>query len=114
MIDNYKMVVYQDLLFEALFERSWLDEDWIRDELVQVEYFHVGVDPFQVLLERGLTPLGLAGGTRTLLLARHADYVLDFARMGQNCYPYLMDIADTREVTFGKDHSYAEFDNSII
>lgn len=114
LVNEYHMMNVPHIVFEFLFDKMWLEEDWIRRELMDVEKFPPDVPPLEELLNRNLTFMGLAGGTRTLLLARNTDYIIDFSRMGGNCYPYLMEIADMRDVTVGMTRLYAEFDDNVI
>ncbi len=113
-IKKYDILRYPNNHIQALFEWSWLDEDWIRRELVSVERFPCGEEPRSVMFERGQTPVQLCGSTKTLLLARHTDELIDFARMGPNCYTYLMEIADMRDVRVAIERSHAEFDDAVI
>ncbi len=113
-IKEHNILRGYEAYLETYFERSWLDEDWIRRELVMVERFPVGKDPMQELFDRGLTYLQLCGGTQTLLLARHIDWLIDFARMGSNCYPYLMEIADMQDVRVAIERVYPEYDDTVI
>lgn len=114
LIHEHDLVQYHANYFEVLFKWSWLDEDWIRRELHTVERFPMNKSPKQELFDRDLTFKQLAGGTKLLLLIRHMPGLYDFSRLGPNCYPYLMEIADMQDVFVASHTLYAEFDDDII
>lgn len=107
LLKHYKIHV------EANYTREWLYDPMMRRVLTEVDHITEGRDPAEVMFERGQSYLELAGGTHSLMLMQHLDKLFDFARMGPNCYKYLMEIADTKDLRVGVDHSYYEFNDEI-
>lgn len=52
----------------------------------------------------GFPPERLAGGTKSLLILMFEDMVVDLAAMGDNCFPYLKEIADVKDIRMCTDH----------
>lgn len=61
-----------------------------------------------MLLDRGIGYDRLCGGTKTLLLMRHMDDMICLGRMGPNCYPYLHEITEMKDVLVGVDGFYGD------
>lgn len=107
LLRHYKIHV------EAYYEREWLYDPLMRRVLTEIDHIPEDRDPMEVMMERGQTYLQLAGGTHSLMLMQHIDELFDFTRMGANCYKYLMEIAVTKDVRVGIDHSYCQFNDEI-
>lgn len=114
LIKEYDMVQYHDTHFQALFEESWLQEDWAQRAVREIDHIPVEKSIHQALFDRGITYYQLSGGIKTLLLVRHMSGLFEFEHMGYNCYTYLMEIADMQEVYMGMDYPHAEFDDEVI
>lgn len=111
---DYKMLRHHPTHFYALFDESWLEEDWAQRAVRDIDHIPPEKSIHQALWDRGITYQQLSGGVKTLLLIRHMDGLFEFERMGYNCYPYLMEIADMREVFVGMSYVHSEFDDNII
>lgn len=109
-----RMVRYHNTHFSVLFKESWLDEDWAQRAVREIDHIPPEKSIHQALWDRGITYQQLCGGVKTLLLIRHMDGIFELERMGYNCYPYLMEIADMREVYVNMEYMHAEFDDSVI
>lgn len=114
LMSEHNLVRNHYIHFEERFDWDWLNEDWVRRELHDVEGFPMDKEPKQVLFDRGITWKQLCGGTKTLLLMRHMDGLFDLARMGPNCYKYMMEISDIKDVRVGIDRLYVGLDDSVI
>lgn len=53
------------------------------------------------LLEAGMRPEDLYTGTKNLLLCRHLNLFNRMTMMGENCYPFLLDAAEEKDITMG-------------
>lgn len=80
-----------------------------------------------------IPPSRLSGGTKTLMCLMYTDWLFSITAMGENCYKYLKEIADQKDVTlccdsivtlfkfadFGKiqilnDNSFVETDKELV
>lgn len=63
----------------------------------------------------GQPPEKLAGGIKSLLLLYASDdFIMDLASMGDNCLPFLADIASVKDITVCSDMIRPIFDNSSL
>lgn len=88
------------------FDVEW-DEDWLQDEFARrlisdIDHIELGENTRISLALRGQTVEQLAGGTKNILVCQHhLDHVHRFQFMGENCYPYLFELASAHDITVG-------------
>lgn len=109
-----KLVRYPSTRFSSLFKEEWLEEDWAERAVREIDHIPPEKSIHQALWDRRLTYMQLSGGVKMLLLIRHTDGVFALERMGHNCFPYLMEIADMREVYVCMEYVHEELDDSVI
>ena len=62
----------------------------------------------------GIPPERLSGGTKSLLILMNSDKIIDLASMGDNCLPFLADIAKVKDITVCTDTYRKIFKDSTL
>ena len=89
--------------FNLFYTQEWLDEEWSRRVISDIQGFSV-MDSSRhvsdILWDHHMTPNSLAGGTMNLLVFKHAfdGRKCRMSRMGENCYHWLMDKAEEKDI----------------
>ena len=92
------------VVFDRCWELSWINSDLSSRIIEEAEGIAMsGLNtPLQECLIRGIRPIDFSPSTKSLLLARYMDECLiRMSLVGKNCYKYLMDIAEERDVFAG-------------
>lgn len=89
--------------FDVSFKEEWLNDPFIRCIIADIDKIDVldTLYPTTALLAlRGhVTPYQLANGTKNLILCKYEKDVWHrLSHMGENCFKWLMDIAENSEV----------------
>lgn len=90
--------------FDRLIEGhpEWLDSALARamiTEVDQVDVRDTSKPTCQLLLENGLLPVNLCTGTKNVILQKERPgWWCRMGFMGENCYKYLMDVAEDHDV----------------
>ena len=99
-LPNFAM--YPKKVFLRIMERGWLNDPFSRKLLREIEKKYEIRDDEDVMLglkkHYNITPIQLSTGVLNLLFCKFANYISRFIMMGANCYPYLFEIADTKDV----------------
>lgn len=99
-------IEYVSDYFDAQYEQDWLSSDLARNIIREIdkseykdgEYIHSPV-------LGGISPRDLSSGCKALLIIlNEPDTIVSGDRMGDNCYPILLDIAKDRDVTITLCH----------
>lgn len=62
----------------------------------------------------GIVPEQLSGGTKSILVIyTHPELVVDLASMGDNCFPYLIELAQSQDITVTTDKFRCLFDYGL-
>ncbi len=97
------LILYPSAVFDLAHDDTWLDHPFSRMVISDIQRFDVtdqSTSTRRLLLEHGLHPEDLATGTKNLLCCKFLEegYKCRMSMMGENCYKYLMDIADERDI----------------
>ncbi len=94
--------------FDSWYETSWFEDAMgkrIVKEIDEVEYFGKG-DVFISETYGALSSRELSSGSKALLLLwNRSDLLISGDRMGDNCVPILMDIAEKKDITITLCHA---------
>lgn len=99
-------IEYVSDYFDATYDANWLSSDKAKSiirevdksEYVDGEYIHSPV-------LGGISPRDLSTGCKALLLIlNNPELVVSGDRMGDNCYPILLDLAKERDITITLCH----------
>ena len=97
------LVIHPGDEFDLIYEEDWLDNELSRQIITDIQGIDVTDVRFSVdeILARYKMPVEyLATGTKNLLLCKFLDDGRKFrmSMMGENCYKWLMDIAETKDI----------------
>lgn len=97
------IVAFPSAEFDLLYEEAWLDDPWSRQVISDIQRIDVTDETRSVrsiLAEYSIPPEELATGTKNLLLTKFNPdgRKIRMSMMGENCYKWLMQIADEQDV----------------
>ena len=99
-------VAYVSNYFDAQYEASWLQSDMAKRIIKTIDDSeYVSGEFIQSPVLGGISPRDLSTGCKALLIIlNEPDTVVSGDRMGDNCYPLLLEIAKDRDVTITLCH----------
>ena len=109
-------IYYPRAVFFNYWTKDWLNSDFGRRILTEVEGKDLsGYEDVEdaLLFRHRLRPDDLSMGVKNLFLCKFMDGINRCVMMGPNCYPYLMDIADEKDVRYGME-SFVVFEDEVI
>ena len=115
LLRRNEFIGFPDELFDELWDSQWVNNPLSRriiHEIDRVE-FPEGRTTEEACALRGMCLTDLCTGTKNLLVCKNYSGLNRMTMMGDNCYPFLMDIADQREVYMGCSN-YVLFDDDIL
>ena len=101
LIARDDFIRYPKDYFAGVWESGWLSDPFGRSVIETIDKVPLGEDVERSLLEFGMRVEDLCTGTKNLLLCRHLDKMNRMTMMGENCYPFLLDAADEKDITMG-------------
>lgn len=84
--------------FDAMYEDEWFLDDFAQRLLKDVDRIDLNGRGVAALWDLHIPPEWIAGGTKTLLCLKHTDRWTSLTRMGENCYKYLQEIAQHKDI----------------
>ena len=102
-----KDVIYNtSLFFKNTYESEWLEEDETKQMILDIDKSKVISDGAIESPVLGIIPpTNLSGGVKTLILINHvADKIFNASNCGDNCAPWLLKIAQKKDVTVNLRH----------
>ena len=98
-----EFIPYPDVLFNSLWEPEWVNDPLSRAIIHDIDQVEMpdGVTTEMACIMSGFRVADLCSDTKNLLLCRYYSGLNRMTMMGENCYKYLMDIADERDVYMG-------------
>ena len=102
-----KDVIYNtSLFFKNTYESEWLEEDETKQMILDIDKSKVLSDGAIESPVLGIIPpTNLSGGVKTLILINHvADKIFNASNCGDNCAPWLLKIAQKKDVTVNLRH----------
>ena len=102
-----KDVIYNtSLFFKNTYESAWLEEDETKQMILDIDKSKVISDGAIESPVLGIIPpTNLSGGVKTLILINHiTDKIFNASNCGDNCAPWLLKIAQKKDVTVNLRH----------
>ena len=90
--------------------RTWIEYDVLMEDFpkkVIKEIDKSDVVGSQLIISPVLGPISpdrISGGSKALIILYCTDCMMDIDSMGENCYPYLVELADKKDITISMDH----------
>ncbi len=105
-LDWSNRVAYVSDYFDAQYEVSWLQSDMAKRIIKTIDDSeYVSGEFIQSPVLGGISPRDLSTGCKALLIIlNEPDTIVSGDRMGDNCYPLLLEIAKNRDVTITLCH----------
>ena len=90
-------------IFDWSWKSEWLDDPFSRKMIQEIDHIEIpyGMPAELACLLNDVRVENLSSGTKSLILCRYCDYLNRMTMMGPNCYKFLMDIADEKDVYMG-------------
>lgn len=105
-VDMSQIIMNPLAYFRNHREVDWFNDPFVRGIIKEIDKAEVIRDE-AILKEngRGITPEQLAGGTQTLIcIYKNPDIVFYGEPMGDNCVPFLMEIAERYDICLLLEH----------
>ena len=102
-----KDVIYNtSLFFKNTYESAWLEEDETKQMILDIDKSKViSAGAIESPVLGIIPPTNLSGGVKTLILINHvADKIFNASNCGDNCAPWLLKIAQKKDVTVNLRH----------
>ena len=95
-----------DMYFNNVYEEAWLTDDFAARAIHTIDKSEVlGPHGIQSPFLGVISPEKLAGGTKTLLLMKHCpDMVFNASTCGDNCAPFILELAENHDLTINLRH----------
>ena len=99
--EGSKYIYNPDSYFDHWYDPNWLVKDLSKEIIKSVDKSEViGPNLIQSPIFGAMSPDRLSGGTKTLILIDNDDeHIFNATHCGNNCAPYLLKIAENKDVT---------------
>ena len=99
--EGSKYIYNPDSYFDHWYDPNWLVKDLSKEIIKAVDKSEViGPNLIQSPVFGAMSPDRLSGGTKTLILIDNDDeHIFNATHCGNNCVPYLLKIAENKDVT---------------
>lgn len=99
--EGSKYIYNPDSYFDHWYDPNWLVKDLSKEIIKSVDKSEViGPNLIQSPVFGAMSPDRLSGGTKTLILIDNDDeHIFNATHCGNNCAPYLLKIAENKDVT---------------
>ena len=86
--------------FDAVYEQEWLDCEWSRRVIREIDKStYVCGEYIESPVLGGISPRDLSSGCKALILANFMpELLISGDRMGDNCYPLLLELAEEKDL----------------
>lgn len=111
--EDPEFIRHPDDFFDYYFEDEWFYDPFVRRILTDIDHLNPEGDIFKVLFEERMLPSDISTGSKNLVLCKYFDRLNNYLKMGKNCHPYLMEIAESKEVRMAVTAPYIMTDSSI-
>lgn len=99
--EGSKYIYNPDSYFDHWYDPNWLVKDLSKEIIKDIDKSEViGPNLIQSPVFGAMSPDRLSGGTKTLILIDNDDeHIFNATHCGNNCAPYLLKIAENKDVT---------------
>lgn len=104
--DMEEAIFNTDIYFNNVYEDSWLTDPFAVRVIKAIDRSEVlGPHAVQSPILGVISPEKLAGGTKTILLMKNCpDLVFNASTCGDNCAPFILELAKNRDLTINLRH----------
>lgn len=90
-------------IFDWSWKPEWLNDPFSRKIIREIDHVDIpdGMDTEKACLWKNMRVENLSSGTKSLILCKYYNRLNRMTMMGKNCFKYLMDIADEKDVYMG-------------
>ena len=110
MLRHKDFIRYPDAMFNSKYQDEWLESDLGRRIITEIEQIPLIYPSVKMSIHAVCSVREISTGGKNLFCCKYLDYFNRLTRMGNNCHPILMDIADEKEVNMLTD-TYMHFDD---
>lgn len=99
-------ISYVSQYFDAVYDSSWLSSDWAKRIIREIDKSeYISGEYIESPVLGGISPRDLSSGCKALLiLLNEPEQIVSGDRMGDNCYPLLLEMAKEKDYTITLDH----------
>lgn len=118
--DCEESIYNTDVYFDNTFDPDWLSDDFAKRIIATIDKSEVmGPNAINSPYLGMIPPEKLAGGTKTLLLIKNCpNEIFNASTCGDNCAPFILEIASKQNVTINLRHlmdfGYEDFEAHIV
>ena len=104
--DMEEAIFNTDMYFNNVYEDQWLTDPFAVKVIKKIDRSEVlGPNAIKSPYLGIISPEKLAGGTKTILLMKNRpDLVFNASTCGDNCAPYILELAEARDLTINLRH----------
>lgn len=104
--DCEESIYNTDVFFDNTFDSEWLNDEFAKKVIYAIDKSEVaGPNAINSPYLGVIPPEKLAGGTKTLLLIRNLpDMIFNASTCGDNCAPFILELAKDRDITINLRH----------
>ena len=102
-----------DATFDGWYKDEWLESDFGRKIITELEQIPMIYPSVKMSIHAVCAVSQISTGGKNLFLCKYLDRKNLLTRMGDNCFPYLMDIAEEKDV-YMIATSYRTFTDEIL
>lgn len=102
----YGKISYVSEYFDGMYEQSWLSSNWGRQIIKEIDNSdYIDGEYIKSPVLGGISPRDLSSGCKALLiLLNEDDVIVSGDRMGDNCFPLLLELAKERDLIITLAH----------
>ena len=103
LVERKLFIRYPSIEFNCGWEPEWLNNPFFRRVIHEVDHVDIpdGMTTEMACLLKNMRVEDLSTGTKNLMMCKYYNEFNRMTMMGKNCYKYLMDIADEKDVYMG-------------
>lgn len=93
--------------FQAMYEDAWFLDSFAERVIKDVDHVDLEGRGVDALWANRIPPDRISGGSQTLLCLRHTNIWTSLSRMGENCYKFLQELAQQKNIRVAATTYYA-------
>ena len=115
LVDREDFIRYPSFYFDEMFTSSWLNDDFAKRVIEEIDGIKVSdfTSTEEALIRTGISAEKLCTGTKNLIICKFENMLNRITMMGENCYPFLMELAEAKEVYMGCSN-FVYFDDNVL
>ena len=103
LIERDTFIRFPSTKFDCSWKPDWLNNPFFREVIREVDHVDIpdGMATEMACLLKNMRVEDLSTGTKSLMMCRYYNKLNRMTMMGKNCYKYLADIANEKDVYMG-------------